>query len=351
MFILNLKTAQKNILLVITSGKHNPIIEWIAFVEAKVSNNKIDNNQIDRYIDFGKEIGINTIITISNEMVTSPKNSPISTKKKVHLYHWSWTYLKVIALKLVREDAIADEDHVYILTELRRYMNDHKNLRNYSHMGKDWKEVVTKIRSYDHNQKIDNSDLKILSSSYKQEEKDISLQLMDKSNYQVEIDAKTDRGPDIEKMLNERKVITTPFIINKNKLCQFSIDIDFIRQEIRCYTKISISKGKAQAQTTALLKILNQAGVATSDDIWVKAVYPRNKSVSSDVSLSTLLSEREDNEFYSILDKSLGDEVKHFEILTKDSLNRDFSSPKNFVIRIENISLRFLDQVMSSLVI
>ena len=58
-------------LLVITSGKHNPVIEWAAFIEAKVGNNTICEKQIARYVDFGKEIGVNTIISISNENIYS----------------------------------------------------------------------------------------------------------------------------------------------------------------------------------------------------------------------------------------------------------------------------------------
>jgi len=76
-------------LLVITSGKHNPIIEWVAFIEAKVGNNLINEDQISRYIQFGKEIGVKTLISISNEMVTSPTDSPITTKSNFTLNHWS----------------------------------------------------------------------------------------------------------------------------------------------------------------------------------------------------------------------------------------------------------------------
>lgn len=72
--------------------------------------------------------------------------------------------------------------------------------------------------------------------------------------------------------------------------------------------------------------------------------------MSLDVPLSLLLVERTENEFYSILDKSLGNKVKFFEVMTKDLLSRNFSSPKNFIERIESISFRFLQQVMSSLI-
>ena len=338
-------------LLVITSGKHNPVIEWVAFIEAKVGNSFIREEQIARYIEFGKEIGVNCIISISNEMVTSPTDSPVSTKKRsFNLNHWSWKYLSVTAKKLIRDDAVKDEDHIYILHELRRYIEHHKNLRSHNHMGSEWKSSVLKIHPYEPKDKIDQATLNSIVASFKQEEKDISLELTDTSDYLVELQAKEDRSPAIEKMLQEKKVITTHLIINKDRANQFSIETDFIRQEIRCTTNISISKGKAQAQTTALLRMLDNTGVGTSDDICIKAVYIRNKSVLTEVTLSQLLNERDSGEPYSILDKKLGDEVKTFEIRTKDLLGRDFIGPQSFIVKIEKIAHLFLQQVMSSLI-
>lgn len=345
------KNERPDGLLVITSGKHKPVIEWAAFIEAKVGNNPICEEQIGRYVEFGKDVGINTIISISNEMVTSPLDSPVSTKKRsFNLNHWSWKYLSVTAQKLIRDDAVEDDDHVYILQELRRYTDNHKNLRSHNHMGPEWKSIVSKIHSYEPNGKIDQNSLDTLTSSYKQEEKDISLELTDTSDYCVELLAKEDRGALIGKMLQDKKVISTPFIVNKNKSYQFSMDVDFIRHEVRCYTNIVIDKGKAQAQTTTLLKLLDHAGIGASDYIFVKAMYIRKKSVSEEITLRHLLDERDNNEPYSVIDKSLGDEIKTFEIKTKDLLGRDFIGPQNFIVKIEKIAQTFLQQVMSSLI-
>lgn len=338
-------------LLVITSGKHNPVIEWAAFIESKVGNAIIDEGQIERYVEFGREIGVNTIISISNEMVTSPTDSPVKSKRRsFSLNHWSWKYLSVIAKKLVRDNAVNDEDHIFLLNELRRYVDNHKNLRSHNHMGKEWKEAVTTIHSYGAKDKIASGIATFLASTYKQEEKDISLELTDTSNYLVELMAKEDRAPLIEKMLQEKKVIETSYIMNKDKAAQFKVATDFIRQEIRCTTNISIDKGKAQAQTSALLKLLDQAGVGASDYIYIKALYIRNKCVPNEVTLTKLLNERESGEPYSILDKKLGDEIKVFEIKTKDLLGRKFASPNGFIEKIEKLSKRFLEQVMASLI-
>ena len=64
-------------LIVITSGKLKPIIEWVCFVEVKIGNNTIDESQVERYATFAREIGVNSIITVSNDLVTNPMQSPI----------------------------------------------------------------------------------------------------------------------------------------------------------------------------------------------------------------------------------------------------------------------------------
>lgn len=86
--------------------------------------------------------------------------------------------------------------------------------------------------------------------------------------------------------------------------------------------------------------------IGATSHIIVKAFYSRKKSVPTDITLSTLIEERKKGIPYSILDKSLGDEVKLFEIKTDDLLGKDFQSTGNFVIKLENIAYRFLTQVM-----
>ena len=278
-------------LLVITSGKHNPIIEWAGFIEAKVNNQVIESPQIEKYVDFARSIGINDIITISDYLVTNPTNSPIKlSKRSFKLYHWSWTYLKVTASRLVRTNSVADEDHVYILQELRRYFDAHRNLKNYEHMGSNWKNAVSEIHADSPEQKIPKELLQHIVSAYMQEEKDISLQLTDKSDSHVELIAKDNHEEEIGNMLNSSKTITSTFMVDRNRKNTFSIQIDFIRQKVTCYTSVVIDKGKAQAQTTALIKMFED--VAATSHILVNAYYIRKKSTNNNVTLATLIEER-----------------------------------------------------------
>jgi hypothetical protein len=334
-------------LIVITSGKYTPVVEWACFIETKVKDNEICAIQIEKYVDFAREVGINDIITISNYLVTNPKESPIKLKKRsFNLYHWSWVYLKVTALRLIKNNLIEDEDHIFILKELRRFFDNHKNLYNFVNMGKDWKESVNKIHKLDLSQKVNNDILQNIIKSYKQEEKDISLQLTDKSNFHVELIYKNNRSEELENMLQNSRCITSNFMINRDKKNIFSIEVDFLRQKIKCYTNIIITKGKAQAQTTALIKMFEEIGA--TDHILINAYYNRKKCNHKDISLTQLINEKKRSEFYSILDKNLGNEVKFFEIKTEDLLGKDFQNVKNFIIKLENTALRFLTQVMAN---
>ena len=333
-------------LIVITSGKLKPIIEWVCFVEVKIGNNTIDESQVERYATFAREIGVNSIITVSNDLVTNPMQSPIKLRKRsFNLFHWSWTFLQVTAQRLIRTESIEDEDHIYILSEFKRYVDSHKKLSNYTSMGKEWKESVKHIQSLDTKQKIPPLTLSNVVESYIQEEKDISLQLTSRSQFHIELLVRGGRKEAVEKMLQNRKVITSEFMLNQDKNNTFSIDVDFIRQEIRCYIGIVVTKGKSQAQTTALIKMFESESGYT-DCILVNAFYIRNKSKRTDVPLATLFREKEFAEPYSILDKSFGEEVKYFEVKTKDLLGRDFRSTKNFIIKLEAIAERFLEQVV-----
>lgn len=66
-------------------------------------------------------------------------------------------------------------------------------------------------------------------------------------------------------------------------------------------------------------------------------------------SLTELNKEKEQAEYYSILDKSLGNKVKFFEIETIDTVSKSFTSTKNFIVKLENIAEVFLNQVMEYL--
>lgn len=335
-------------LIVVTSGKNKPIVEWMCFIESKVDKNLLDNEQVNRYADFARDIGMDSIITISNQLSTTPFDSPMTTKKKnFNLYHWSWVYLKVMASRLINTESIEDEDHVYILNEFRRYCDTHKKLTNFINMGKDWKDCVAKVHAMTPDQKVDNVTLNCIIDAYKQEEKDISLQLTDSSHSMVEMLLRKNRTEEMDKSINLTKTIVTEYSMDGDKHKTFFIEVNFMKQSIKCFTNIVIEKGKAQAQTSALIKMFENSGITES--INVIGFYQRKKHVSDQVTLQDLINEKNKAEPYSIVDKDLGDEIKMFEVQTFDAIGRNFSSSKQFISSLESLASRFLTQVMENI--
>ncbi len=331
-------------LIIITSGKFSPIIEWVAFIEVKVGKEKIDQNQIDRYITFAQKLGVKNILTISNELVTTPESSPVRTNKSIRLLHWSWSYLVVTAGRLINSNAISDDDHVYILRELRLYFDQHKKVTAFTNMGTEWDDATSRYRTG----KANNLDLENIVSAFLQEEKDNGFQLTDKTGHHVELILKKNRKEEFLKLLKKQKPIVSNYCINKDKKLTFTVEIDFILRRVRCSTSINITKGKAKAQTTNLINLLSKTG-GISDQIEIEAKFPRKQNTSIAL-LSDLIKQKEDLKPYSLLDNDLGDTVKCFDVELAKDLKSKFNNKTQFIVYLEKYSLEFFNQVMQEII-
>lgn len=333
-------------LIILTSGKKNPIIEWMCLVEAKIGNSKIDDVQIERYIDFANQIGIDSIITISNQLVSDVTDSIVTTKKAKkfkNLFHWSWTYLSVEAKRLLSNESVEDVDHIYILSELRRYFDKNQNIKNFNTMDSNWKDATKEILEHGYNGKIPKETIDKVIYSYRQEEQDISYQLTDNSGYYVKFKlSKIDRGEELSKSLQEEKKLLSTYYIKGYEKQLFTLELDLISRTIKCSTRVSFDSGKAQAQTTKLLNTIKDPAI--SDDIKIKACYLRKKQTNY-IPLTDLLDEQSTSTIYSTVNKDYGDTVKEFEIVIVDDLGGDMYKNKIIVQKMETLTEVFLTKV------
>lgn len=331
-------------LIVLTSGLHNPVVEWVALVESKIGTADIESEQIDRYMKLGKELEINNIITISNQLVSSPFETPaenINKKYKFELFHWSWISLQVMAGRLLKSGLVKDEDHAYILNEFRRYFKSHSGIKNYTGMEKNWRDITIDFMEKNNKTLIDE-----IIKSYKQEEKDVCLQLTEDTGHHVKLKLASKLREDLMKeSLEKDKTISSPFYLDEGINATFTLEANFITRKISCSTRCKIPTGKAKAQTTKLINyfILD---VTSEDEITIGAIYPRRSSVNSDyATLSQLLNDKEEGS-YSIVNKDYGDTIKEFEIKIIDDLGKDFHRPQVIVNRLENLAKVFLEKVV-----
>jgi len=165
------------LIIVVSKGE---IKDAIVF-EMKNRNNSVDKEQVERYINLCKKIGVSKMATISNEFVSDSSLSPVNAKapKNFNLFHFSWTYLmtKGQLLLFKNEANIKDEDQVEIMKEVLYYFDSKESgISGYQIMKKGWKETIDNI-SNRIPLKISDNFIEEAVESWHEEEKDMALLL------------------------------------------------------------------------------------------------------------------------------------------------------------------------------
>jgi len=131
-------------LIIVVSGG---TIKDAALLEMKNKNDKLNEPQILKYQQIAKQWCIPKLITVSNEFVATPTQSPLNIKspKNVSMYHFSWLYLLTIAHLLLfkNDNNIADEDQVEIMKEVVDYCESKTSgILGFTRMKPGWKETA-----------------------------------------------------------------------------------------------------------------------------------------------------------------------------------------------------------------
>ncbi len=126
--------------------------QWRALVEAKVGNNDLQPEQIERYRSLAKENGIDCVVTISNQFATTPSSHPLEevrkSRSKIPVFHWSWMHILTTAELMIRREDICDDDQLLLLNELRRFLShESAGVRGFERMPKEWSEVNKLVSS------------------------------------------------------------------------------------------------------------------------------------------------------------------------------------------------------------
>jgi len=135
-------------LIILTVGTR----QWRALVEAKVGNNELQAEQIERYRTLAKENDIDCVITISNQFATTPSSHPLEDVRKsrssVPVFHWSWMHVLTTAELLIRTEQVDDADQTLLLNELRRFLtHESAGVRGFDRMPKEWSELNKLVSS------------------------------------------------------------------------------------------------------------------------------------------------------------------------------------------------------------
>ena len=164
-------------ILIVRGGK---IVDAVV-IEVKNKSNELNPQQIIDYVKIAQAYKISKVLTISNQFVNFPTQSPINirTPKSVSLYHLSWSYILTLAhILLIDNDTnIEDEDQVEIMREVVHYFEAPKSgVVGFNRMKQGWVEVSQKINA-GASLKIKDNAVDETVSSWIEEERDMALKL------------------------------------------------------------------------------------------------------------------------------------------------------------------------------
>lgn len=173
------------LLLVVSSDT----IKDAAFFEMKSHDSPLDPEQVKRYIELAKKLGIDKLVTVSNQFVTSSRYSPFNMKcpSDFNLFHLSWHYINTMG-KILWEDNdtnIIDEDQKAIMYEVTQYFDHEKSgVKDFSSTGRTWEKAIDGIDKGI----VDPLDPYYSQAvvSWIQEERDIALKLSQHLGYVID---------------------------------------------------------------------------------------------------------------------------------------------------------------------
>ena len=119
---------------------------WWALVECKIADQQLTAEQMEGYLDLARSVGINAVLSISNQYVTQSSDYPIPLDKKklrrVAIHHWSWVRVLTEAEVQKQHRGVKDPEQAYILDELIRYLSDSRSgVVQFDDMGPSWTKV------------------------------------------------------------------------------------------------------------------------------------------------------------------------------------------------------------------
>ena len=330
--------------LTLSTGKSR----WRAFLEAKIDNVEIDEDQVDRYAKIAKAYGIDAVITLSNQLTPLPTHIPYSIskvhKKHVDFFHISWISVLTQASLILENKEEINGEQTFILEEMVHYFNHPKSgVKGFEQMNKEWKPLVTGIIN---GEKFSRSSPEIENtiSSWHQEERDVCLLLSRRIHKHVDIRLPRKHQKDPELRLREacdsliashelRSSFSVP-----NAAGDIEVTANLESRRITCSMKLKApgDKKKASARINWLLKQLRGY---TGNDVIVRAFWP-GKRPSTEKPLSEV---RNDPKCLEI-GRPDGTPTS-FEVRMNKDLLGGFSKPKNFIKDLEILVPEFYDRI------
>lgn len=321
---------------------------WDAVIEAKIGKNPIKADQVERYIKLARENNVNAVITISNEFVAYPTQSPVKISGKqlqsVDLFHWSWTFIRTQCEMLRDQGELESSEQLYILDQFIELLNDSgTGIERFNEMPEAWTEVVAKCAGNEPLRKSDET-TQIVASAWISELRDASLLLSSEVAEPVTVKVEKALREDPEKRLKDivTKLCDEQLLTGTFKVPDAAADIDVKIYVAGKHASVSMmlkapqDKVRTSSRVNWLLRMLKE----TEDDelISIRAHWPGRKS-ATDAPIADLRVNPD------LIDEAPSSAVPHsFEVVMAKHLSRQFGRRK-IISEFEDLLLKFYNTV------
>ena len=351
-FVLFEKKRIDGLILVIRADK---IIDAV-LLEVKNKNIELNESQILDYLQIANEYGIQKLLTISNQFVSFPTQSPlnIKTPKQVSTFHLSWSFILTIAHILLAEDDnnIEDADQVEIMKEIIDYFESpNSGIIGFTQMKPGWIELTQKANAGT-SLKLSDSFVDDTVSSWLQEERDMALILSRELGLLVKSGHRKFKNDLSARIKYEKKELT-----NKRRL-ESILQIDgaaspleirayFDRKNIEMSSTLSAPLDKkTRGQISWIRNQLRQSERKNPELFTILKpdliIEINLKFVKDPLRLNL-------DELDSAIDMIGAREIKRFSILILKDLGRKFESRKSVVEIIEKMLIDFYQGILQHL--
>ena len=325
---------------------------WTALVEAKIDNNDISEAQVHRYAEIARELGIDAVVTLSNQLAPLPSHIPYSVPKRlsnrIEFFHISWISVLTQAALLLRDNEEISREQAFILEEMARYFeHPSSGVRRFDQMNSEWRSLVLGVRN-EQQFRRSSSEIENAVASWHQEERDICLLLSRRIGERVGI--RLSRKHQADAALRLRDACDS-LIASQELRCAFSVpnaasDLEVTanlqRRTISCSMKLNAPGDKKRASARVNWLVRQLRGV-DGDDVIVRAFW-LGRGGPTQASLSEIKTDPK-----CLESGRPGAAPTSFEVIMIRDLAGRFSGRRTFVEDLEDLIPEFYDRIGQNL--